>query len=142
MPYGSVTAREFVLGSILGSARRSGAPATLYAALLRQATPGDVATVLGTEPDSSGNYARVAIANEDAFWTITGADATNDVEIRWPAATGLWSITDPMNQLALYDNTSGGTCWLWVPMGTTVTVTGAGDQPVVPAGSLDLTQVA
>jgi len=143
MPYGSTTARAFMLASLLGSAKRAGAPGTLYAALCRQATPGDVSTVLGTEPDSTGDYARVAFTNDDAFWTLDGAGlGTNDVELRWPLATGLYSITGALNQLALYDNTTGGTCWLWVPLSTTITVTGAGDQPVIGPGSLDLTQVA
>lgn len=142
MPYGSTTSRAFLLASILGSAKRAGAPGTLYASLHRQATPGDVATVLGTEPDSTGNYARVAFTNDDAFWTLTGVAETNDVEIRWPLSTGLWSITSALNQMALWDNTAGGNCWLWLPLTSAITVTGAGDQPVIPAGELDLTQAA
>lgn len=142
MPYGSTTSRAFVLASILGSAKRAGAPGTLYASLHRQATAGDLSTVLGTEPDATGDYARVAFTNDDAFWTLTGVGATNDVELRWPLSTGLYSITGALNQIALWDNTAGGTCWLWLPLSQTITVTGAGDQPVIPAGALNPTQVA
>lgn len=136
MPYGTDAARLRALKANFGTSRMAGAPATVYVALLRHAsTP---ATTLGTEPDSTGDYARVAISNVDAEWTFGAASLENTDEIRWPSASGTYSITDPLNQWALYDNSSSGTCLAFGELTSTITVTGAGDTPVIPAGSLDI----
>ncbi len=136
MPYGDDTARLRALKANLGSSRLTGAPGTVYVALLRSTTP---ASVVGSEPDSTGNYARVAIANTDSEWTFGTSSARNTNEIRFPAATGLYSITDPLNQWALYDNNSGGGILIFGALNTGVNVTGAGDVPVISAEDLIIT---
>lgn len=140
MPYGSDAVRLRAFKGNFGSSKITGAPATLYVALLRHATT--PATVLGTEPDSTGDYARVAFTNDDTEWTYSANGGSNTNEIRWPSASGLYSITDPLNQWALYDNNSGGALIAFGELTTTITVTGAGDVPVIPAGSLVLTEAA
>lgn len=137
MPWGSDVVRLLSFKAVFGSSKITGAPATLYVALLRHATL--PATTLGTEPDSTGNYARVAVSNVDAEWTYSANGGSNTDEIRWPAATALYNITDPLNQWALYDNSAGGALIAFGELTTPITVTGAGDQPVIPAGDLDLT---
>ena len=140
MPFGSNAIRLQALKGVFGDGAVSiGAPATLYVALLRSAIP---ATVLGTEPDSTGNYARVAVANDDDEFTFAAPALTNTNEIRWPQTTGLYSITDPLNQWAIYDNNSGGNLVAFGELSPTVTVTGAGDEPVIPAGDFDLSMDA
>lgn len=136
MPYGTDAVRLRAFKGNFGTSRLAGAPATLYVALARHATT--PATVLGTEPSSTGNYARVAMSNVDAQWTYAAAGGENTNEIRFPVATGLYSITDPLNQWILYDNSTGGTVVAFGQLTTTITVTGAGDQPVIAAGALDL----
>ena len=140
MPYGSDAVRLRAFRAKFGDQKLTGAPATLYAALGRHAT--DPANTLGTEPTSTGGYARVAITNVDAWLTFVANGGSNAAEIRWPAATGLYSITDPLNQWMLYDNSSGGNLIAFGQLTTTITVTGVGDQPVIPAGSLVLTERA
>lgn len=141
MPIGNTADRLRALKGIFGSVAVAnlGAAGTHYFALLRSATP---ATVLGTEPDSTGNYARVAVTNADASYTFVAPSLENTAEIRWPMASGLYSITLALNQWAIYDNTSGGTLIAFGELTTTITVTGAGDQPVIAAGALDLTMAA
>lgn len=140
MPLGSNAVRLLTFKSLFGSSRITGAPATIYFALLRHAsTPG---TTLGTEPTSAGDYARVAVSNVDAQWTFSANGGENTNEIRWPVASAVYSITDPLNQWAIYDNNSGGNLIAFGALSTTITVTGAGDQPVIPAGSLDLSMNA
>ena len=105
MPFGIDAVRLASFKGVFGSSKIVGMPGTLYVALLRHATT--PATVIGTEPSSTGNYARVAISNVDAQWTFGSIGGSNTNEIRWPVATGVYSITDPLNQWALYDNSVG-----------------------------------
>lgn len=141
MPFGSNAVRLQALKGVFGDGAASiGAPGTLYFALLRH--PTTPATVLGTEPDSTGNYARVAVANDDDSFTFAAPGLENTNEIRWPQTTGLYSITDALNQWAIYDNNSGGNLIAFGQLSPTVTVTGAGDEPVIPAGSFDLSMGA
>jgi hypothetical protein len=140
MAWGSVTARSFLLASVFGSAKRAGAPATLYFALTYEATSPD--TVLGAEPTiGTGSYARVAITNDDALWTITNELATNDVAIGWPLSTAAWSLAS-CNQWAVFDASTAGTCWAFGELDAAVAVTVAGRTPTLAAGALDLTQNA
>lgn len=138
MPYGSDAVRLRAFKAEFGSNRVAAAPATLYFALLRQATGGTEGTVLGTEPDATGSYARVAMANDDSHWTFGAKGGTNTSEIRWPAASGVWSITAVLNQWAVYDNNSGGNLIAFGALSSTITITGVGDEAVIPAGSLAL----
>lgn len=142
MPYGTDAARLRALKGNFGSAAVSalGAPSNLYFALLRN--PTSPATVIGTEPTAAGNYARVAVTNSDAAFTFGTNTLENAAEIRWPAATGLYSITAALNQWAIYDNSSGGNLIAFGQLSGLVIVTGAGDIPVIAAGALDLTQTA
>lgn len=141
MPFGTNAIRLQALKGVFGTSAVSiGAPGTLYIALLRH--PTTPATVLGTEPDSTGNYARVALSNADVSFAFLAPGLDNAAEIRWPLTTGLYSITDALNQWAIYDNTAGGNVVAFGQLTTTITVTGAGDSPVIPAGALDLTMAA
>lgn len=138
MPYGNDGARLRALRANLGSSRLTGAPGTLHLALQRHAT--DPAGTLGVEPNSTGNYARVAFTNDDAAWTFGTVSAANAAEIRFPVASGVYSITDALNQWVLYDNAAGGTALAFGALTTTITVTGAGDVPVIPIGTLVITE--
>ena len=140
MPYGSDAARQRALRGNFGDTAPA-PPATLYVALLR-AAEGEEDTTLGTEPDSTGNYARVAVANVAASWSFGDHEVSNAADIRWPAATAQYSITDPLNQWAIYDNAAGGTLVAFGKLTTTIDVTGANDVPVIAAGVLVLTQAA
>lgn len=142
MPFGSTAPRLRAFKANFGSSRLTGAPAILYVNLRRHAT--DPATVLGTEPDSTGGYARVAMNNNDADWTFTTTGGSNAAEIRWPAATAEYSITDPLNQWVLTDNSAigSGEIIAFGALSTPIDVTGAGDVPVIAAGDLDLDQGA
>lgn len=141
MPFGTNAIRLQALKGVFGTGAASiGAPGTFYFALLRH--PTDPANVLGTEPSSAGNYARVAKSNVDATYTFVAPALENAAEIRWPQTTGLYSITDPLNQWAIYDNTAGGNVVAFGALSTPITVTGAGDEPVIAAGGLDLSMDA
>jgi hypothetical protein len=141
MPFGNTADRLRALKGVFGTLASvsNGAAGTHYYALLQSGTP---ATVLGTEPTSTGDYARVAVLNVDASYTFAAPDLSNTAEIRWPMASGLYSIVTALNQWAIYDNASGGTLIAFGQLSSTITVTGAGDQPVIAAGALDLTMAA
>lgn len=142
MPYNDNATRLRAIKANLGTSRLTGAPATVYIALLRQATGGQENVTLGTEPTSTGGYARVAVSNVDAQWTFGTVDVKNTNEIRWPIASAQYSITAALNQWAIYDNSSGGACLAFGQLTTTITVTGANDVPVISALGLTLTQAA
>lgn len=137
MPYGSITARNFVLASWLGSSKRSGAPTTLYFALLSAATP---ETVLGVEGSGNG-YARVAKVNDDALWDITDETAVTAVEVQWPMSTGEWYDVE-MTQWAVYDASTAGNCWAFGALGGSLDMTVANRVPVAAAGDIVITQGA
>ena len=140
MPFGSDDARLYALKGLFATERVAAAPATVYFALLRHATVPE--TTLGTEPNSDGGYARVAMTNVDANWTFGTVTVENTNEIRWPTATAVYSELSALNQWAIYDNTSGGTCLAFGELTTTITVTGSGDEPVIDVGDLVITMVA
>lgn len=148
MPYGSVTAETFVLASVFGSSKRSGAPATCYIGVAYQSSSLDIEVTLGTAPAiGTGGYARVAFDNTDTNWGVASGAVTNNTEIRFPVSTAAWSQS-PVNQWAIFDAASAGTCWAFggfyddsdavmsVPMDA------AGRTLVIPAGNMTLTQAA
>lgn len=138
MPYGAIAVRSFLLASVFGSAKRTGAPTTLYFALLRHATT--PATVLGTEA-TGGSYARVGITNNDSLWTITNETVTTDVAITWPVSTASWNAS-ALNQWAAFDASTAGVCWAFGALTDTIDVSVANRLPVAAAGALVLTQAA
>lgn len=136
MPYGSVTARNFVLASWLGSDKRTGAPATLYFALLYE--DDDPTTILGTEA-TGGSYARVGILNNNSLWTITDENAVTDVDVDWGVATAAWNA-QPLNQWAVYDASTAGNCWAFGELIDPLDVTVGNRHPVAFAGDIVITQ--
>jgi hypothetical protein len=100
----------------------------------------------GVEPTSTGNYARVAKTNDATLWGTIGSTDTSVSNsgssglITWPVATGLYSITTALDHWAVFDNAAGGTLLYAGPLTTGITVTGAGDVPRIPAGSLNISQ--
>ena len=114
---------------------------TLYFALFK----GDPSAG-GVEPTAAGGYARVAKANDATLW---GTFAASDVQavnkgsagtIAFPVATGVWSITDPLDWWAIFDNAAGGNLRYFGPLTQKITVTGASDQPRLPASTLSVSQ--
>lgn len=142
MAYGSgIPARNCRLRSEFGADRHTTLSlATMHFALLRGIPGGG-----GVEPDNTGNYGREAIANDATLWgTIGSSDVSvdNAIDITWPATTGVYSVTDPLDHWAIYDAASGGVLWYWGPLTTTIHVTASGDVPRILAGSLVITAPA
>lgn len=134
----STAARRLSLRAHLGPNKHADALATLYFALFSGDPFG-----AGTEPTATGGYARVAVANDAAMWGTIAAgqvSVSSAAAVTWPNATGLWSITGPLTYWAVFDNSTGGVLWYGGPLTSSVTVTGANDQPRIPAGSLTINQ--
>ena len=72
MPYSSTTVCGNILKAIFRTAHTSDFPSTYYVALF----DGDPEAG-GVEPDSTGGYARLAVANTNAEFTISGDTVTN-----------------------------------------------------------------
>ena len=90
----SPAARRLSLRAHLGPNKHADALGTLYFALFSGDPFG-----AGTEPTSTGNYARVAVANDAAMWGTIAAlqtSVTSAAGVVWPVATGLYSITGPL----------------------------------------------
>jgi hypothetical protein len=143
MPGQSIVDRNIDLQAKFGANHVAAALTTMYFALFR----GDPAGA-GTEPTSTGGYARVAKTNDATLWgTFVSTDvlAVNKGSsglIAFPAATGVYSITLPLDWWAVFDNSSGGVLRYWGQLNPTITVTGAGDVPRLPANSLIANQSA
>lgn len=116
--------------------------ATLYFALFSGDPFG-----AGTEPTSTGGYARVAKTNDATLWGTIGATDVLVVNngasgtIAWPVTSGLYSITGPLTHWAVFDNSTGGTLLYGGPLTASITVTGAGDVPRIPSGALTVSQL-
>lgn len=142
MPW-TTRGRALALRSVFGADKSSIAPATLYLALFKGDPAGS-----GTEPTSTGSYARVAKTNDATLWGTIGATDTaisnvgTSGAITWPAASAVWSITDPLTHWAIFDNSSGGNMLASGTLSTPITITGAGDQARIPAGAFTITQEA
>ena len=139
----SATSRNRTLRSHFGADRHPTlSAATLYFALYRGDPFG-----AGTEPTSTGGYARVAKVNDATLWGTIGAtdvaisNGGASGTITWPTATGLYSITAALDYWAVFDNSAGGVLLYGGPLTAGITVTGAGDVPRIPAGSLSVSQV-
>lgn len=136
----ATAAQRLSVRAHLGPDKHADALGTLHFALF-QGNPAGA----GVEPTSTGGYARKAMTNDAALWGTIAAgqvSATNLIDIAWPSATGLYSITSALNYWAVFDNSAGGALWYYGTLLTTITVTGAGDQPRLPAGALTITQDA
>lgn len=110
-------------------------PATYYIALLT-AAPSESGTY--SEANYTG-YSRVAVANNKTNFTTAADDGnatiTNQVEIRFPVATGGSST---VTHVALFDAASGGNMWAYGTLAISKNYT-AGDRPVFEIGALVFT---
>jgi len=136
----SRTARNFSIRAHFGNDRHpTMSLATLYWAAMKGSP-----FVSGIEPtDGVGGYGRATTPNDSSLWGTIAADAIQVSlfsTIVWPAATGLWSITDPLDYWAIFDAPSGGTLWYAGPLSNPFVVAQSGDQPRIPAGGMTLTQ--
>lgn len=89
----SDTAAQALLKGLVGDDASPLAPATFYVGLSSTEPTiddGDIITV--TEP-TNGSYARVAVANTDAKWSISGRSAKNVDEIQFPTVTAVYDET-------------------------------------------------
>lgn len=133
----TIPARNLSLISHFGDDHHGDALGTLYVALFAGDPLG-----IGVEPDATGSYARVAITNDSTLWgSISSSDisVTNQVEVKWPSLTALWS-EDTLTHWAVFDNSTGGDLWYSGELSEPLVVTGAGDTPRFPPGSWTVIQ--
>lgn len=128
--------RLAVLKAQFGADRSVLFPATFYFALLKD----------GVEPDSTGNYARVAKVNNGELWNVPAInngtqmlEVSTKVAIEFPVATDPYQLAG-LNQWAIYDNNTGGVLWYTGTLTNAMTISGAGDQIRIPAGALTIGQ--
>jgi hypothetical protein len=131
---------QAILNSVFGKTSNFGslgsAP-TVYVGLSSTAPNEDGTNI--TEP-SGGSYARVSTASTD--WnSATLADPSvldNANDITFPQATADWLSGANLTHGVLFDASSGGN-YLGSGALTTAKPVTSGDQPVVPAGDLEVT---
>lgn len=131
---------QAILNSLMGKTSNFGALAsapTVYVGLSSTQPNADGTNV--TEP-TGGSYARVATSASD--WnSATLADPSvidNAVELTFTAATADWLAGSNLQYGALYDAPTGGNFLGHGTLATAKPVTN-GDQPKIPAGSLQVT---
>lgn len=143
MPYSSATVCGNILKAIFRTAHTSDFPSTWYFALF----DGDPEAG-GVEPDSTGGYARVAMSNVDAQFTISGDTVTQVNDIVWPtSSSGYQTGHQTLSHWALYDNSSGGSRYMSgkIMVGgaaSTIVVNGSGLVPKILAGNWSWRQKA
>lgn len=136
MPYSSTAVLTGILKAMFRTGHTADFPNTYYFALF----DGDPEAG-GVEPDSTGGYARVAVSNVDAEFSISGDTVTNVNIITWPTSTsGYQTGHQTLTYWALYDNSAGGNRVMSdkiVVSGTAtpIVVNGAGLVPKILAGA-------
>jgi hypothetical protein len=136
MPYSGSTIAGKILKGIFGDDHTAEFPSTWYVALFA----GDPETT-GVEPDSTGNYARLAISNANSEFTISGAQVSNDNDWVWPTSTTAYQTgVRILDHWGLMSASSGGTRYLsgrvrkaGVP--SSINVDGTNLIPQIDAGS-------
>lgn len=105
MPYSSTTICGYLLKAAFRTGHTADFPSTYYVALFA----GDPEAG-GLEPDSTGGYARLAVANTDAEFTITGDQVTNANNWAWPTSTAAYQAgRQILTHWALMSATTAGT---------------------------------
>lgn len=136
MPYSSTTVCGWLLKAAFRTGHTSDFPSTYYVALFA----GDPEAG-GLEPDSTGNYSRLAVANVDAQFTISADTVTNVADWQWPTSTaGYQAGRQIITHWALYTATTAGTrvCSGQVKKAgipSSITVDGASLVPKILAGA-------
>lgn len=136
MPYSGSSIAGKILKAIFGDDHTAEFPSTWYVALFN-----DDPETVGDEPDSTGNYARLAVSNVNTEFTITGAQVSNDLDWVWPTSTGGYETGHQiLTHWALMSASSGGTRYLsgrvrkaGVP--SSINVDGTNLTPQIDAGS-------
>lgn len=99
----------------------------------------------GAEPTTVGGYARAAKLNDSSLWGVISGTAVSvwnngtSGDIVFPALTALWSQPE-LDYWGIFDASSGGTLWYSGPLTQKIYLTGVGEVPRLPAGSLRIDQ--
>lgn len=120
-------AKTVDMQGVYGTAKGSGAPATMYLAIFAD-------SAFTTELTGTGGIPRVAVSNVDAQFTTTAGVTSNVNGLTSSASTGAWAST---GTYACWMSTSSGagTKFDGGALTTPITVAAAGTAFTAPAGS-------
>jgi hypothetical protein len=126
-----VATANALLDKLLGASNDGTWPATVYIGL-STADPGADGSGF-TEPVGNG-YARIAVTNDGAGWSVAAAaEKPNAALIEFAAASGgAWGT---LNHFGIFDALGGGNLRHWGPLDTP-TLVDDGEDVDFPAGSL------
>lgn len=111
-------------------------PSTIYVGL--SSTPPTATGGNITEPSGNG-YARVAIANNTTnFSTPTTGTTSNSAAITFPASTGAWVNSAPLNYFIITDSSTNGNILAFGTVSNPQVVNSSGAVLTFPAGTLSL----
>lgn len=123
---------NLALDAILGSGHATAMPATVYVALLTDASTDDT---LGTEV-SGGSYARASVTNNDTNWPdAVSGEKSNGTQITFPTLTATWGT---ITHWAIMDASSGGNMLFYGSLSSSITPI-VGNAPFFPVGTLVIT---
>jgi hypothetical protein len=134
MPLGSTFARDAVLNATLGATQHASIPPTFYLALFA-GDPG--AATPGVEVSGPG-YARVPLPAASSWSPSSSGVKLSAADVSFPASTGAWLGT--ATHLSLMDAATGGNRWDTGPLGSAITVSGAGTVITFLAGAITVTE--
>lgn len=84
---------------------------------------------------SLANWAGTQDAGTTVASSGTSHTTSNNVDVQYSAASG--DLAAPATHVGLFDASTGGNCWIWVPLASPITVD-SGDAPTIEAGSVQL----
>lgn len=132
------------MAAAFGSGHHSAFPSTYYLAFFN----GDP-DASGTEPNSTGNYARLAVTNNDTNWdTPSTGQAENLIDLYWPTSSaGYQSGHQTLTWVGAFDNAAAGNRFWKARIknsggsDSSILIDGANLTPFIAIGDLVVTQV-
>jgi hypothetical protein len=82
---------------------------------------------------STDNWAGTQAPGSTGASSGTSHTTSTNVDVDFSTASS--SFATPATHIGLFDQSSGGNCWIWAPLAAPVTVN-AGDSPTIAAGSV------
>lgn len=107
----SNAAAQALLKGLIGDERAASAPSSLYIGVSStEPTLGEGGAISGATEPTTGDYARVAVANTDEEWDIDVRSASNINAIEFPEATADWD--EVVEYFVVFDAATAGNA-LW-----------------------------
>ena len=144
MMYSNYALTQLMSTAFTGASRVLTFPSTYYIGLLTaQPTSSDVVNEIGNI--TANGYARKQFNPGSTNWQSSSYTVSNKLEIQFnDPSGGHWfygsgPAASSITHIGIFDASTSGNLWFWLPLGTSKTVSSTDFSPRFQVGALDLT---